>query len=234
MYDYERVQKIWQSIENPEHRKWAMSKGEGDAAGDVQFKHFNSIHTEQELLNAINSNNWENIHVGACVSTNDRDWIIDIDPNKSMFIYSNIENSILLNLYNTIAAYAFKEFFGINCKVFHSGNRGVHVWLNPKIYKLDASSALRSNILKHFSLRFINMEYKNTFYTKYLTVLNFYEDEIKKFCKRNKIPIDKSWMIHTFFPNIDQNVFKNANHIIRCQFSFNSKGGFYSAEIIFE
>ncbi|AAK94123.1 CUN045 putative lef-1 late expression factor 1, similar to AcMNPV ORF14 [Culex nigripalpus nucleopolyhedrovirus] len=74
-----------------------------------------------------------------------REWVIDIDLKT--------DDPELANFVLNVSVVTSMFFFGTeNIKVYHTGNDGIHIWLNPANFPVDSSAELRGFYLAAMQL----------------------------------------------------------------------------------
>ncbi|AAQ99098.1 late expression factor-1 [Neodiprion lecontei nucleopolyhedrovirus] len=191
---------------------------------------FNSF---DKFLLYVTNMNVECINVRELIHENCREWIIDID--------SDATDADTLNLQNNVAIKTLQKFFvNGNNKIYTSGNRGLHVWLDREIFSPWTSNDFRiayAGLMDKSRIHKTqyNLQNSNSFYDCFLQALRHSDIilHLSKFVSNLPKNVDVSeHVIEKLFPKIDYGLFTSIHRGCRVPLSYNPKGNKYSVQII--
>ncbi|AAQ96445.1 late expression factor 1 [Neodiprion sertifer nucleopolyhedrovirus] len=164
---------------------------------------------------------------------NCREWIIDID--------SDARDKKVLNLQNNICIQTFILFFkDVRYKMYTSGNRGLHIWLDVDDFSPTATNEERSHYANlfnknHINISKYNVQNDNSFYKCFTDALqsDIIIPHLYEYMKSlSNVTNQSQHLIDVFFPKIDFGVFTSTKRGCRVPLSYNQKGCKYGVEII--
>ncbi|ABC74942.1 late expression factor 1 [Neodiprion abietis nucleopolyhedrovirus] len=191
---------------------------------------FNSF--DKFLLYVMNMN-VECINVRELSHENCREWIIDID--------SDATDDDTLNLQNNVAIKTLQKFYiNGNNKMYTSGNRGLHLWLDKEIFspwtsnndRIAYAGLMDKNKIDEAQY---NLQNHDSFYDCFLQALQHPDiiPHLSKFVANLSKNVNVSkHIIAKLFPKIDYALFTSIHRGCRVPLSYNPKGNKYSIEII--
>ncbi|ANF29772.1 lef1 [Catopsilia pomona nucleopolyhedrovirus] len=232
IYTKKRVDAMWNAIAYNNCRKFAFLT-----------THSRWIHADKyfdnaaELYNFIVKNKVTDVHVKPLDDGGGREWIVDAD-------YKDFKDEEDLMLKITIGATAFLLFYTEEnvSRIMFSGNRGFHLWLRfTDKFKITSSQNVRVHryqaFVKPTKLLNVNNLRPGSFAYAVLQAVQLYMDKIPT---HNKLNISNdsgnnnsssnssddylAKLILLYWPDVDKDIFCNANKQIRAPFSYNYKG----------
>nr|UIX56264.1 LEF1 [Hyphantria cunea nucleopolyhedrovirus]UIX56410.1 LEF1 [Hyphantria cunea nucleopolyhedrovirus] len=214
-YTPEHVNVMWDAIAYNDSRKLAFMTTRQRWVHAV-----NPFNNAAQLFSYIVKNSVSDVHVKP-LDEGGREWVIDAD-------FKNCVDKAELMLKVNVGATAFMLFFADKedavQRVMFSGNRGFHMWLKfCGKFRMDAPKNLREH--------WFNVFKKPCKLDKSDIRPGSFAD-----CVRRAVVMYISAggganyddLTLRYWPDVDRDVFCNANKQIRAPFSYNYKGGEYS------
>lgn len=204
---------MWNSIAYNDCRKFAF------LTANMRWIHADKYFSNAtDLYDFILKNKVIDVHVKSLDDGGGREWIIDAD-------YKNCVDEADLMLKINIGATAFLLFYTEEnvSRIMFSGNRGFHMWLKfTEKFKITSPQNVRAHRYKAFEkptkLDSANIQ-PGSFAHAVQKAVRLYADEIPQ-----KHKTDLNTLTLLYWPDVDRDIFCNANKQIRAPFSYNYKG----------
>ncbi|AAC59012.1 late expression factor 1 [Orgyia pseudotsugata multiple nucleopolyhedrovirus] len=210
-YTPERVQMMWDAIAYNDSRRLAFMT---DRPRWVHAHNF--FDSAAQLFAYIVKNSISDVHVKP-LEEGGREWVIDAD-------FKDCADKAELMLKVNVGATAFMLFFegkeDAVQRIMFSGNRGFHLWLKfCGKFKMDAPKSLREHWFNVFKqpAKLVSGDIRpGSFADCVRRAVHMYIGDARED------------LVLRYWPDVDRDVFCNANKQIRAPFSYNYKGGDYS------
>ncbi|AKC91632.1 lef1 [Lambdina fiscellaria nucleopolyhedrovirus] len=136
-YNEEQARAMWNSVAYNDARCFAFFDGQR------WFHPLRAFSTFEKFNLYLRKNKISDVHVKPLPNKGGREWVVDVDFKDG--------NADRLQLKIEIAHCAFLNFFGESvCRIMHTGNRGVHVWLRIDRFRMNADKSARERYLRIF------------------------------------------------------------------------------------
>lgn len=222
VYTNEQIAKIWQSVSYNDSRLWAFYSDR-----NKQWYHPKNCFTQDKLRDFVHKHRITDIHVKACTNNLGREWIVDLDFHDT--------DPEVLHLKMRIANKAFEKFFYTSIqRTLWTGNRGLHIWLNPTRFPMTTPADVRKRYYKAFVVpsfkssgeEQIRIAPEGSFISCVQHAIEQFKEDISIKLPQFK---DEKELLAEIWPPVDELVFSNLNQI-RAPYSFNSKGKNFSVD----